>query len=119
VSVAAGTDPHVYEAYLNVTPRQGAEQLPGFAAFRIERLGDEDLAVHEIATAQSIAFSGAVGSCVNDDYRTRIGNNHYEELTCLVAGRHSQYVIVAAALFADWNHFAPLLRTALAAFRVS
>ena len=119
LTVAAGTAPHVYEGYLNVTPRQGAEQLHGFAAFRLDRLGDEDTAVHEIAAAENVAFVGAVGSCVNDDYRTRVGNNHYEELACLVAGRHSAYVIVASARFADWNLFAPTLRTALTAFKVS
>jgi hypothetical protein len=117
--VVAGTAPHVYEAYLSVTPRQGAEQLHGFAAFRIDRLADEDTDVHEIATAENIAFAGAVGSCVNDDYHTRIGDNHYEELACLVSGRRSQYVIIGAALFADWGRLATTLRTALAAFRVS
>jgi hypothetical protein len=119
VTVAAGTAPHVYHGYLNVTPRQGKEQLQGFAAFRLDRLGDEDTAVHEIAAAENVTFVGAVGSCVNDDYRTRVGDNHYEELACLVAGRHSEYVIVASARFGDWDQFAPTLRTALAAFKVS
>jgi hypothetical protein len=117
--VAAGPDPHVYEAYLNATRRQGAEQLHGFAAFRLDRLGDEATAVHEIAAAENVAFAGAVGSCVQDDYRTRIGDNHYEEITCLVAGRHGEYVIVASALFADWDRLSPTLRTALAALKVS
>jgi hypothetical protein len=109
----------VYEGYLNVTPRQGAEQPQGFSAFRIDRLGDEDSAVHEIAAAEDVRFAGAVGSCVSDDYRTRIGDNHYEEIACLVTGQRSQYVIVAAALFADWGRLAPTLRTAVAAFKVS
>jgi hypothetical protein len=119
VTVAAGSAPHVYEGYLNVTPRQGAEQLHGFAAFRLDRLGDEDTAVHEIGAAENVAFAGAAGSCVNDDYRTRIGDNHYEELACLVAGRRSEYVIVASALFANWDRLAPTLRTAVEAFEVS
>jgi hypothetical protein len=119
VSVAAGTAPYVYKGYLNLTPRQGPEQLHGFAAFRIGRLGDEDTSVHEIGAAENVAFAGAIGSCVNDDYRTRIGDNHYEEIACLVAGPHSQYVIVAAALFADWAQLAPELRMALASFDVS
>jgi hypothetical protein len=117
--VAAGTHPHVYEGYLNVTPRQGTEQLHGFGAFRLDRLGDEDTAVKEIDAAETVAFGKAVGSCVNDDYRTRVGDHHYEELACLVVGRHSQYVIVASALFADWNQFAPTFRAALADFEVS
>jgi hypothetical protein len=119
ISLAAGAAPHVYEGYLNVTPRQGPEQLHGFAAFRLDRLGDEDAAVHEIAAAEKVAFAGAVGSCVNDDYRTRVGDNHYEELACLVAGRRSEYVIVASALFTDWDRFAPTFRSALGAFEVS
>jgi hypothetical protein len=119
VTVAAGTAQHVYDGYLNVTPRQGPEQLQGFAAFRLDRLGDEDTAVHEIAAEENVAFLGAIGSCVNDDYRTRVGNNHYEELACLVIGRRSEYVIVASARFGEWNRFAPTLRTALAVFRVS
>jgi hypothetical protein len=119
ISAAAGANPHVYAGYLNVTPRQGPEQLHGFRAFRLNRLGDEDTAVHEIDAAETVAFDGAVGSCVNDDYRTRVGDNHYEEFACLVAGRHSQYVIIASALFVDWNRFAPTFRTALASFEVS
>jgi hypothetical protein len=119
ITVAVGTFPHVYDGYLNVTPRQGEEQPRGFAAFRLDRLGDEDTAVHEIAAGENVAFVRAVGSCVNDDYRTRVGDNHYEELACLVVGRRSEYVIVAGALFAEWDRFAPTLRTALAAFKVS
>jgi hypothetical protein len=119
VTVAAGTAPHAYDGYLNVTPRQGDEQLHGFAAFRLDRLRDEDTAVHEIAASENVAFLGAVGSCVNDDYRTRVGDNHYEELACLIVGRRSEYVIVASARFREWNRFAPTLRTALAVFKVS
>jgi hypothetical protein len=119
LTVAAGNAPHVYDGYLNVTPRQGAEQLHGFAAFRLDRLGDEDTTVHEIAAAEKVAFVGAVGSCVNDDYRTRIGDNHYEEVACLVAGRRSEFVIVASARFGEWDRFVPALRTALEAFKVS
>jgi hypothetical protein len=116
VSVAVGTGSPVYHAYLNVTPRQGAEELHGFAHFRLDRLSDEDSHVHEIASAQLVSFTGAIGSCVNDDYRTRVGNNHYEEIACLVSDQHCEYVIVAAALYADWGHFAPSLEKAVEAF---
>jgi hypothetical protein len=119
VSVAAGPASQVYEGYINVTPREGAEQLHGFAAFRIDRLGDEDTSVHEIAASENVAFAGATGSCVNDDYRTRIGANHYQEIACLVVGERSQYVIVAAALLANWPHFVLDLEAAVAAFKVS
>jgi uncharacterized membrane protein len=118
VSVAEGSGSAVYQGYLNITPRQGTEELHGFADFRLDRLGDEDTQVHEIASSERVAFRAATGSCVNDDYRTRVGGNHYEEIACLVVGEHGDYVIVAAALFADWARLAPTLQMAVEAFDV-
>jgi hypothetical protein len=119
VSVATGPGSPVYQGYLNITPRQGTEELHGFAGFRLDHIGDDDTHVHEITSAERVVFQGATGSCVNDDYRTRAGGNHYEEIACLVAGGHSEYVIVAAALYADWARLAPTLQTAVEAFDVS
>ena len=116
VSVATGAGSPIYQGYLNVTPRQGAETLRGFTAFRLDHLGDEDTNVHEITSAGRVAFQGAVGSCVNDDYRTRVGHNHYEEIACFVAGADDEYVVVAAALYADWGRLAPTLREAVEGF---
>lgn len=72
----------------------------------------------EDATATGLAFLGGTGSCVIDDYVTRIGAHHYEELACLVQGRSGASVIVAAALAARWAQSRPLLEQAVAAYRV-
>lgn len=79
----------------------------------------EDASVaREDATATGLAFLGGTGSCVIDDYVTRIGAHHYEELACLVQGRSGASVIVAAALAARWAQSRPLLEQAVAAYRV-
>ena len=61
---------------------------------------------------------GGTGSCVVDDYVTKIGAHHYEELACLVQGRTGASVIVAAAPTAQWTQAAPLLEQAVAAYEV-
>jgi hypothetical protein len=108
-------------AYLNITPRQGDERLRGFAAFRVHRLaGEHDQSVHLEAAGQGLAFHGGHRSCVLDDYVTRIGHHHYRELACFVVGsRGGAAVVVAAATIADWGHFEPQLRRAVASFAIS
>ena len=92
-----------YLGYLNVTPRQGEERLAGWAAFRVRRnAADEDTNVRALASAEHIRFAGAEGSCVIDDYISRVGSNRYRELACLVSGRHSSSVFVGATLVSDW-----------------
>src|SRR6516162_9138627 len=49
------------------------------------------------ATPQRVRFRGGTGSCVIDDYTTRVGAHHFQEIACLVRGRHNGSVIVAAA----------------------
>jgi hypothetical protein len=57
---------------------------------------------------------------VLDDYVTRIGHHHYRELACFVVGsRGGAAVVVAAATIADWGHFEPQLRRAVASFAIS
>jgi hypothetical protein len=103
--------------YLNATPRQGAEQLPDWAAFRLARLRSDDAAsAREITAARGVQFRGGTGSCVIDDYITRIGARHYEEIACLVQGRTSATVIIAAAPAARWAQARPLLFQAVAAY---
>ncbi len=110
--VRDGTGP--FRAYLNVTPRQGDEQPRGFARFRVRLLGGEhDQSVHEEAAAERLAFQEARGSCVLDDYVTRVGHHRYREIACFVLGRRSGAVIVAAATTAAWDQFQPLLREAI------
>jgi hypothetical protein len=99
-----------YLGYLNVTPRQGAEQLAGWAAFRTGRnAGDGDKQVRIVKSAENVTFTGAHGSCVTDDYLSKIGGNPYRELACIVAGRHSTSVFVGAALVSEWSRLGPLV----------
>jgi hypothetical protein len=108
-----------FQLYLNATPRQGSERLQGWAAFRLRLLRSDDAAsAHQDAAAQGVKFRGGTGSCVIDDYLTRIGGHHYQEVACLVQGRTSASVIVAAAPAAAWARARPLLLRAVAAYLV-
>ena len=107
------------QLYLNATPRQGGEHLRNWAAFRLARLRSDDAAsAREVTAWQGVQFRGGTGSCVIDDYLTRIGRHHYEEIACLVQGRTSATVIVAAAPAAIWAQARPLLFRAVAAYLV-
>jgi hypothetical protein len=119
VSAAQVGPPGVYQLYLNATPRQGAEQLRGWAAFRLRLLTADDAAsAHQLAAAQGVTFRGGTGSCVIDTYVTRIGAHHYQEIACLVQGRTSASVIVAATPAATWAQASPPLLRAVAAYQV-
>jgi hypothetical protein len=119
VSAAQVGPPGVYQLYLNATPRQGAERLRGWAAFRLRLLTADDAAsAHQLAAAQGVTFRGGTGSCVIDTYVTRIGAHHYQEIACLVQGRTSASVIVAATPAATWAQASPLLLRAVAAYQV-
>lgn len=114
VGLPAGTGDLIY---LDATPRQGDETLPGWAAFRIAHLRDDDTAAATLdAHAEHLTFAGGTGSCVLDDYVTRVGAHHYREIACLVQGAHGGSVIVAATPAADWNHYEPLLQQAVSAY---
>jgi hypothetical protein len=105
--------------YLNATPRQGTERLQGWAAFRLRLLRSDDAAsARQDAAAEGVTFRGGTGSCLIDDYVTRIGGHHYQEIACLVQGRTSASVIVAAAPAARWARARPLLLRAVAAYLV-
>jgi hypothetical protein len=89
--------------YLNATPRQGDESLGNWSRFRIDHLTDESArSVTLTAAATGLTFHGGTGSCVQDDYTTRVGAHHYREIACLVSGAHGDSVIVAATPAADW-----------------
>jgi len=106
-----------YHGYLNVTPRQGGERLRGWAAFRLARNREEgDRGVRELAAREGVAFAGARGSCVIDDYASRAGGNPYRELACMVRGPRTESVLIAAALRPDWSRLAPSLTRAAEAF---
>src|SRR5215469_3860459 len=108
-----------FQLFLNATPRQGTETAAHWAAFRLKLLRSDDAAIaHQDAAAMGVKFRGGTGSCVIDDYITRIGAHHYQEIACLVQGRTSASVIVAAAPTAQWAHARPLLFQAVAAYQV-
>jgi hypothetical protein len=105
----------LYAGYLNVTPRQGREQLAGWAAFRTRRNAEDgDRQVHELEAAEGIGFTNARGSCVVDQYLSRVGAHPYRELACIVAGRGHASVFVGAALVSDWRTLGPVVERAAA-----
>ena len=119
VSAARLSPGGAFELYLNATPRQGAERQQDWAAFRLRLLRSDDAAsAHEVSAAEDVKFRGGTGSCVIDAYVTRIGGHHYQEIACLVQGRTSASVIVAAAPAARWAQARPLLFRAVAAYLV-
>jgi hypothetical protein len=119
VSAARLSTGGAFQLYLNATPRQGSERLQGWAAFRLRLLRSDDAAsAHQDAAAQGVKFRGGTGSCVIDDYLTRIGGHHYQEVACLVQGRTSASVIIAAARAAAWARARPLLLRAVGAYLV-
>jgi len=119
VSAALLSPGGAFQLYLNATPRQGAERLHDWAAFRLRLLlSDDAVSAHEVAAAQRVKFRVGTGSCLIDDYVTRIGAHHYEEMACLVQGRTSASVIVAAAPAAMWAQARPLLFRAVAVYLV-
>jgi hypothetical protein len=102
--------------YLNATPRQGDENAADWASFRVaHNRGEGDREERRLASARDLPFRSATGSCVIDSYLTTSGNR-YREIACLVAGRSSSTVIVAAAPPSRWHSYGPLLRRAVNAF---
>jgi hypothetical protein len=119
VSAARRSPGGAFQLYLNATPRQGTETLRNWAAFRLKLLRADDAAsAHQDAAAHGVQFRGGTGSCVIDDYHTRIGAHHYQEIACLVQGHTSASVIVAAAPAATWAQARPLLFQAVGAYLV-
>jgi len=120
VSFAVRSRQNAVRAYLNVTPRQGDETLGDFAAFRVHLIaGDDDLHVRRESAAEGLVFQGGRGSCVTDDYLTRVGHHHYREIACFVVGDRGGVVVIAAATTAEWNYFKPELHAAIASLAIS
>jgi hypothetical protein len=108
-----------FQLYLNATPRQGTEHPEHWASFRLSRLRSDDaVSAREDAAAEGVKFRGGTGSCIIDDYITRIGGRHYQEIACLVQGRTSASVIIAASPATSWAEARPLLLRAVAAYLV-
>lgn len=103
--------------YLNATPRQGGERPRGFARFRTGHLreeGDHNVAI--VAAAERLGLRGATGTCVIDDYSSRVGSHRYREIACIGATQRATTVIIAAAPLAQWTQRAPLLERAVSYF---
>jgi hypothetical protein len=106
--------------YLNVTPRQGDETLRDWAGFRVGHLRDDDARSARLdGSASGLAFRGGTGSCVIDDYVTKVQANHYREIACYVRGAQAASVLVAAAPAADWTRYAALLERAVSSYTVT
>ena len=110
VTVALRDVRGLYHGYLNVTPRQGAERLTGWAPFRTRRNTEEgDRRTRIVAAVEGLRFAHSHGSCVIDDYLSRVGSHAYRELACMVAGSHYTDVFVGATLLADWPTLGPVI----------
>ena len=117
VSVATHDKSGTIRLYLNATPQQGGETLANWATFRISHNKLVSDKVRKHAAAVGLHFRGAKGSCVIDDYYSRVHVHHYHEIACIVQGRTTISVVVAAALESDWATAAPLLERAVSAYR--
>jgi hypothetical protein len=113
VTVALRDSRGLYAGYLNVTPRQGAEQPHGWAAFRTNRnREDGDGRVIQVAAAEGLRFRNARASCVIDDYLSKVGSHPYREIACIVSGHRNTDVFIGAALRRDWKTLSGTLERA-------
>jgi hypothetical protein len=102
-------------AYLNATPRQGAETPANWARFRMGHNAEEgSRGIRSIAAARGLQFRSGPGSCVIDQYRTSA--RAYREIACLVAGPGRATVVVGAATPDRWAREAPVIERAISAF---
>jgi hypothetical protein len=108
-----------YLLYLNATPRQGGETLSNWSTYRLRFLTADDASQAQLdAHATDVKFRGGTGSCVRDNYVTKVGAHRFEELACIAQGRAGGSVIVAAAPASDWLRAAPVLVQAVSAYQV-
>ena len=102
--------------YLNLTPRQGNEQLGTWPSFRLAHDRDEgDRSVRKLAANSKLAFRTGHGSCVQDQYDTAVAS--YVEIACLVVGARTTSVMVGAAPPGTWPQVAAEIERAIAAVR--
>ena len=103
------------DAYLNATPKQGAETAANWSRFRPGHNRREgDRRVRLLASSNDLAFRSGQGACVIDDYTTSKAT--YREIACLVSGPRASAVVVAAAPRPLWNHQAATLERAVSSF---
>jgi hypothetical protein len=103
------------DGYLDATPKQGPETLANWSRFRPEHNRREgERGVRLIASATDLTFRSGRGSCVIDQYTTSKAT--YREIACLVSGRSSSAVVVAASPTALWDRHAAALERAVSSF---
>jgi hypothetical protein len=103
------------DGYLNATPRQGNETLADWSRFRPQHNeGEGDRGVRLLAATTTARFRSGRGACVIDTYTTSKAS--YREIACLVSGRGSSAVVVAAAPTALWDRQAATLQRAVSSF---
>lgn len=115
LSRAVGPGP-AYRFYVNVTPNPGP--VAGFPAARVDHQQEEELDVHLLGSVAAVSFEGGRGACVADTYVTRVGAHHYEEMSCLVEGRHGTVEVVTAAAAAHWSEELGTFRRILEGLRL-
>jgi hypothetical protein len=104
--------------YLNVTPRQGDETLRDWPGFRLDHLRADDASTVRLDSASPLLdFRGGQGRCVVDSYTTKIHQNHYREIACLVQGAHAASVLVAATSARTWPAYQPLLDRVVSSYQ--
>jgi hypothetical protein len=102
-------------AYLNATPRTGAERLDNWRRFRPQHNRAEGQSdVRLLAAIRDASFRSGRGACVIDSYTT--SKTSYREIACLVSGARSSAVIVAAAPVALFDRQAATLQRAVSSF---
>jgi len=104
--------------YLNVTPKQGDENLRNWADFRMEHLREDgQSAVHLDGVSGPLNFRGGHGRCVTDNYTTDTHHNRYNEIACIVQGSHATSVLVAATSTAAWPANRALLENVVSSYQ--
>src|SRR3954447_23181599 len=103
------------DGFLNATPKQGAQTLAHWSRFRPQHnSGEGDRHERIVASTTDARFHAGHGSCVIDTYAT--SKAAYREIACLVAGKRSTAVMVAAAPDALWDREAAMLERAMSSF---
>jgi hypothetical protein len=116
----AGDSRFVPAVYLNATPQQGEESLADWAHFRLAHLTDDDASSARLqATARGLRFHGGTGSCVLDDYVTKVQAHHFREVACFVQGPHGGRVVVAATLTRNWPTYSTVVEDSIEAYAAS
>jgi hypothetical protein len=105
--------------YLDVSRKQGRESLSDWPSYRLRLVRGESNDVHEDGHVFGLPFRGGRGSCVLDDYRTRVQDHHYREIACFVQGGRYASVLIAAALESQWVRAVTTLERAVDAYRAT